>query len=144
LFGVFDGHGGAEASAFCARKLPGMLAAEWDGAAAEKSFVTTFVAADRKYMDKNNDDGTTALMAVVDPGARRLHVANAGDSRAVLISADGKATELSTDHKPANAAERKRIEKASFEVRVDTVVLHGKRVKARESFFLFQFSFVSL
>jgi serine/threonine protein phosphatase PrpC len=104
------------------------------------------VALDRKYLGTNNDDGSTALAAVVDTGARRVHVANAGDSRALLVAADGSGQPLSRDHKPADAAERKRIEKASFEVTVDTVVLHGKRVKVRGGtnlFVLFLF-FVSL
>ena len=38
-------------------------------------------------------------------------VANSGDSRAVL-SKDGKALEMSQDHKPDNAEEKARIEKA--------------------------------
>ncbi len=128
LLGVFDGHGGDEASAYCSKKMPTMLAAEWDDSSVEKSFVTAFVALDRKYIGKNNDDGSTALVAVVDTKSHVVHVGNAGDSRALLVS-EGRATELSNDHKPAVASERKRIEAASFKVTVDTIVQHGKRVK---------------
>ena len=126
LFAVFDGHGGADASAFCAKKLPLLL--EVDASDPTPGFVESFVAVDRKYLKKNNDDGTTALVAVVDKKSNKVHVANAGDSRAILIRG-GKAIGLSNDHKPALAAEKKRIEAASFSVTVDTLVLHGKRVK---------------
>lgn len=50
-----------------------------------------------------------------------LYVANAGDSRAVL-AVNGKAEEMSQDHKPELEEERKRIEKAGssiIEGRVD-------------------------
>ena len=40
-----------------------------------------------------------------------LYVANAGDSRAVL-AINGKAEDMSIDHKPELEEERKRIEKA--------------------------------
>lgn len=66
LFGVFDGHGGADASAYCAKKMPSMLAADWNDQDPKKSFETAFVALDRKYIGKSNDDGTTAIVAVVD------------------------------------------------------------------------------
>jgi serine/threonine protein phosphatase PrpC len=42
---------------------------------------------------------------------RRIHVANAGDSRCVMGRA-GTAVPLSFDHKPENEEERTRIEKA--------------------------------
>ena len=40
-----------------------------------------------------------------------IYCANAGDSRCVL-SNDGKAIEMSVDHKPDNPSEKARIEKA--------------------------------
>jgi hypothetical protein len=66
LFAVFDGHGGADASAYCAKKMATFLADEWNEASPESSFEPAFVALDRKYIGKNNDDGSTALVAVVD------------------------------------------------------------------------------
>lgn len=41
-----------------------------------------------------------------------IYCANAGDSRAVL-SKKGKAKELSSDHKPDNPSEKRRIERAN-------------------------------
>ena len=55
--------------------------------------------------------GCTALVALLDVTQKRLVVANAGDSRAVLCRS-GHALALSTDHKPSNDSERMRIEAA--------------------------------
>jgi hypothetical protein len=115
LFGVFDGHGGADASAYCAKKMPAML--EWNEENPEAGFVSSFVALDRKYIGKNNDDGCTVLVAVVDSKQRKVtfeknvffffffffvgkvFVGNAGDSRAILVRGGEVAAELSSDHK---------------------------------------------
>lgn len=53
--------------------------------------------------------GCTANVALIAKG--ELIVANAGDSRCVL-SSNGKAIEMSEDHKPENDTERDRVEKA--------------------------------
>ena len=52
LFGVFDGHGGDEASAYVAKKLPKFLNGEWNTESIEESFKNAFVALDKKYLDK--------------------------------------------------------------------------------------------
>ena len=51
--------------------------------------------------------GGTSVVAVVLGGT--LYVANAGDSRAVLCRAGGKATDMSVDHKPTLEGEKARI-----------------------------------
>jgi serine/threonine protein phosphatase PrpC len=53
--------------------------------------------------------GCTACVALITD--TEIYCANAGDSRCVL-SVDGKAIEMSIDHKPEMASERARIEKA--------------------------------
>lgn len=62
---------------------------------------TAFVQCDAKFREAaceaGDVSGTTAIVAVLR--ARRLFVANAGDSRAVLCRGS-QAVELSTDHKP--------------------------------------------
>lgn len=55
------------------------------------------------------------LVAVVDFENREVHVANVGDSRAMLIR-NGKAIPLSDDHKPQNPKERSRIKEAGGQV----------------------------
>jgi serine/threonine protein phosphatase PrpC len=44
-------------------------------------------------------DGTTAIVALVRGG--KVFVANAGDSRAVLVQRGGRVVDLSFDHKPS-------------------------------------------
>uniref|UniRef100_A0A7S2B869 protein-serine/threonine phosphatase n=1 Tax=Octactis speculum TaxID=3111310 RepID=A0A7S2B869_9STRA len=60
------------------------------------------------------DSGTTAVVALV-VGRRQVLVANAGDSRCV-VSRQGRAIDLSKDHKPDDEFERRRIEIAGGRV----------------------------
>ena len=59
--------------------------------------------------------GTTAICCLINDGV--AHIANVGDSRAVLgyKDADGKiaARALSTDHKPQRPSERERLDATS-------------------------------
>ena len=55
---------------------------------------------------------------------RELYVANAGDSRCVVCR-DGKAIEMSYDHKPEDELERTRINKAGGRVTQDGRVNGG-------------------
>ena len=54
--------------------------------------------------------GCTACVCLVT--ADTIFCANAGDSRAVISSKNGKCTELSYDHKPDNDGEMKRVKAA--------------------------------
>ncbi|CAF5125611.1 unnamed protein product, partial [Rotaria sp. Silwood1] len=49
---------------------------------------------------------------------KQLYVANAGDSRCVVCR-NGRAIEMSFDHKPEDPKERGRIEKAGYKVTSD-------------------------
>lgn len=69
--------------------------------------------------DEGEDDGVemkgcTANVMLIKNGM--LYIANAGDSRAIAIMADGKVEELSTDHKPDREPETTRIIKAGGSV----------------------------
>ena len=68
-------------------------------------------------------------MGVLDKVNLTLFVANAGDSRALLVRSNGEIEAMSTDHKPEDSSEKSRIEKALFTVSTDTIIQHGKRVK---------------
>mmetsp|Transcript_127927 Transcript_127927/g.239282 ORF Transcript_127927/g.239282 Transcript_127927/m.239282 type:complete len:384 (+) Transcript_127927:101-1252(+) len=60
-----------------------------------------------------DETGCTAVVALLEYGPpARLHVANCGDSRAVLWDEQGKAIPMSKDHKPRCKEERARIEAA--------------------------------
>ncbi|ELU02956.1 hypothetical protein CAPTEDRAFT_153043, partial [Capitella teleta] len=68
------------------------------------------------------DSGCTAVVALLH--GLKLYVANAGDSRCVL-SRDGKAIDMSEDHKPEDPIELSRINKAGGCVTMDGRVNGG-------------------
>ena len=71
------------------------------------------------------DSGCTAVVALLKE--TKLYVANAGDSRCVVCR-DGKAIEMSFDHKPEDDIERQRIEKAGGTVTKDGRVNAGLKL----------------
>ena len=113
FYGLFDGHGGREVARqggeFVQQYVCEHADALADPAACEQTLVAALVQANRLFPVTPLDQcqGSTALLAVV-VGARRLHVANIGDSRAVLYSR-GRAARVSLDHKPLDPAEYPRI-----------------------------------
>ncbi|XP_031779544.1 probable protein phosphatase CG10417 isoform X2 [Nasonia vitripennis] len=72
--------------------------------------------------EPGSDSGCTAVVAILK--GNELYVANAGDSRCVLCR-DGKAVELSFDHKPEDQPEMQRIVKAGGKVTADGRVNGG-------------------
>lgn len=68
------------------------------------------------------DSGCTAVVALIV--GKDLYVANAGDSRCVVCR-NGKAIEMSLDHKPEDEEETQRIEKAGGKITLDGRVNGG-------------------
>ena len=126
FFGILDGHGSAECSAWCAQRLHEVLAAHGcptNDAAAKKMCLDI----DAAFLRTGKSGGTTAAMCAVRrpaPGGKyRLHVINAGDSRVLLSRANGSIIDgggtdggLTTDHKPNHPVERERIERCGGQV----------------------------
>lgn len=119
LFGVFDGHGGADVANFCAKNLHKAVA-KGDASAPEAALRDSFQQLDSKLADvartmKPTDAahpdhvGCTAATCLVRP--HDLIVASAGDSR-VVLSRKGQAVDLSEDHKPGLPGEVARIRAA--------------------------------
>ncbi|KAL7718027.1 Adenylate cyclase [Entamoeba marina] len=111
LFCVFDGHGGMDTSRLCAQMLPTILSQKLTNSTASNSplesiIKTTFSDLNTDVIKKQFIDGTAALIVLITPQA--YCVANAGDSRALLVRQ--RTTEvLSHDHKPTELTEFKRI-----------------------------------
>ncbi|CAK1581804.1 unnamed protein product [Parnassius mnemosyne] len=66
--------------------------------------------------EPGNDSGCTAIVALLK--GNELYVANAGDSRCIICR-EGKAIDMSIDHKPEDAPEHERITKAGGKVSYD-------------------------
>jgi len=118
LFGVMDGHGGAQVAEFCEKHLPAEIASgSCDDIAG--SMYTAFLRMDEMLLEPASRSsawsfdprwtGCTAVLCCVRSDV--LVVANAGDSRAVLCRA-GQAVPLSEDHKPEMPFESARIVEA--------------------------------
>ncbi|XVF47976.1 hypothetical protein PTKIN_Ptkin03bG0153100 [Pterospermum kingtungense] len=113
FYGVFDGHGGKDASHFVRDHLPRVIVEDADfplelEKAVTRSFMETDAAFEKSCsLESAMPSGTTALTAMIF--GRSLLVANAGDSRAV-VSRRGTGIEMSKDHKPCCMKEKRRIE----------------------------------
>lgn len=108
-FAVFDGHGRAEAAKYAAEHLHEILQSlkETETCSTEKLFELAFIKADNEIMEETGS-GTTAVVALVDSEEGMLHIANVGDSRALVMCTENSTKQLSIDHKAES--ERERIE----------------------------------
>lgn len=116
FFAIFDGHGGKNVAQIAATSFETYFK---DALSSQPSSVEqAFIEACHLFDSKLNQFcsslykkvGTTALSAYITRD--NLYVANLGDSRALLVEEDGEIYQLSHDHKPDNADEKERIEKA--------------------------------
>lgn len=110
-FGVFDGHGGSRCSEFITTQLYTHIVKHniYDGC--ESAIVQGFRQTDYDWLQlathNSYDDGSTAICGIICNNI--LYVASCGDSRAVLCS-NGRAIDMSVDHKPSRTDEKQRIE----------------------------------
>ncbi|GJP76035.1 hypothetical protein CLOP_g16227 [Closterium sp. NIES-67] len=109
FFGVFDGHGGTMAARFAAGNIAGnvLKAAQQGAESAEAAMVEGFKETDKQFLQQNLGSGAAVVTCWAAPGS--LHVAHAGDCRAVLCR-KGAANVLTSDHKASREDERDRIE----------------------------------
>jgi len=116
LLAVFDGHGGQAVAEFCAMLIcvvvQEILAAGSFSSMADfwyQVFHQLNNQVEQELGEEAHDSGATAAIALIQQDT--VHVANVGDSRAVL-GRDGIATRLTFDHKPGDEGEKARIEAA--------------------------------
>jgi protein phosphatase 2C len=111
LFAVFDGHGGSEIADFCKENLPWTLRNMMD----HYGIMDMRTILDQTFMTLNKSVpeglcymcGTTALVMLMHQN--HVWVANCGDSRAIMNIED-RVKSLTSDHKPGQLREKRRIE----------------------------------
>ncbi|KNH04955.1 phosphatase 2C [Perkinsela sp. CCAP 1560/4] len=129
LAGIFDGHNGADCSAYVAKKLQSVLLEEPKLPIDDEIMVDIVMNADKDYFMSGGEAGSTGVFAIFypDEGEKsnnidgkageivannlRVKTVNVGDSRAILWkSKDDACISVTADHKPSNLSERNRIE----------------------------------
>jgi serine/threonine protein phosphatase PrpC len=115
FFAVYDGHSGREAVDFIQLQLHNnLLQGLQAGISVVEAFTNAYRVTDQQLAEmeimKAGSTSVTALITM-EGNTRVLHVANAGDARAVLCKG-GKAQRLSFDHKVEVESETARIEAA--------------------------------
>jgi len=114
-FGVYDGHGGDEASKFLKENLSSHIAKIL---ANHEDLSVAFTSLDQKLLENSKEkkfvSGSCAVVVLAQPGSNgqfKIVCANLGDSRALLLKEE-KAQALSKDHKPSLPQEQERITEA--------------------------------
>lgn len=109
VFGIFDGHCGAQTANYAAANMESAIVGDGDFAQnKEQALKNAFKKVSDECCQKF-DDGATAIVAVVDQQQNRLWLANAGDSRCVVAYREGGIF-ATMDHTPKNPAEKTRLE----------------------------------
>jgi serine/threonine protein phosphatase PrpC len=132
LYGLFDGHGGADASEFVSKNIGKVFCKEMQTRqilnkihciVALRNTFTTLQNMMMKQYKKYATQGTTALLLAQvrhEPGKWRFYCANAGDSKAMIyLDESKKFFDLSIEHKPSLPVEYKRVTKLGGFVRLE-------------------------
>jgi len=138
-YAVYDGHGGSEASEYCKVHLEnyviGFLSSTSTDSedSVKKAFRDAFVATDKRFRRElqqmsDKEVGTTVCVAHITD-ARKLYVANAGDTRAIVVCDDGSVVAMSFDQKPDMPEEKARVEKSGHMITITNAVANGRPVR---------------
>ena len=121
LFGIFDGHGGNEASMFVKENFA--IELKINKYYIKKQYIKaleeTFLKMDSLMHNENNiQSGCTAIVALFCN--QTLYVANSGDCRSLLLKTNGEIFVMNKEHKPEDKKEMERI------INSGGVVLNGR------------------
>lgn len=146
FFGVFDGHGGKKVSHYLRNNLPGFFTTKFNKNIFFKNDAFTKYTNQIYDLLQNNLKekhpraveycGSTACVGIhtIDDNKQYLWIINVGDSRAVLCNKDGISVQLSVDHKPNLAEEKKRIESLGGKIIFDGVDWRVKTLSLSRAF----------
>ena len=112
FYGVFDGHGGAEASQYCVDRLALYIkrSDQFPDGDLNRCLTKAFLDIDDDFIATGKPDGTTVCVSIVF-GHTKVVCANAGDSRSIVVKRGNspRVVGMSRDHKPGLPDETKRI-----------------------------------
>ncbi|KAJ9454566.1 Protein phosphatase 2C [Diplonema papillatum] len=123
FFGVFDGHCGPNCSVYVADRFKDVMD-KTTIPMPDEQLKDLSLTIDKEFIDQGVEGGSTGTYMIVSASETGYHlqVANVGDSRIVLLkrsaltNGEERCVSLTTDHKPAQAEERRRIEAAGGHV----------------------------
>lgn len=127
LFAVFDGHAGDRAAIYLEAELRKRVAALEDPTdETQLSECVQKLDADFLTDEAAREDGSTCTFCVVHPvdeakGEYEVIACNVGDSRSIIIRANGDMVGLTNDHKPEDPQEDARIRSAGGSVSMNRV-----------------------
>lgn len=109
MVGLLDGHGGYEAAVYCSNEIIKSFAENmkiWPNI--HRIFTHSFKNTHKHFARyfPRSEAGTTATFALIQQNS--IHVANCGDSRAVVLYHDA-VQQITIDHSPGNPEEKARI-----------------------------------
>ncbi len=113
FFGLFDGHGGKGASNYASLEAVGAFArafpktSRYTNHTIQRAFEQAYRLLNDEIQNNFSHDGTAALTAVLV--GNMVHIAWAGDSRAIVLGSDGYVIAETDDHKPDSINELDRI-----------------------------------
>lgn len=112
FFAIFDGHNGTNAAEFSMAQLHLFLSRYRRGGkfTLPEQFEKAYRATHDAMGSEIGKSGCTVVSVLLDRAAGQLHVANAGDSRAILVKQGGAVERLSKDHKPSDPDEKRDVE----------------------------------
>lgn len=122
LFSIFDGHGGDLTSKFLEQYLYDIFVNQPQHMNVLDSLSKTYIDIDSKlheYISKykpRDSSGSTATTLVLNNNF--FWIANTGDSR-IIMSKNGKAIQLTQDHKPDSVSEHTRITSHKQKIKKD-------------------------
>lgn len=134
LFGIFDGHGGPQASLYMEQSLQKELIRTLqefhpNGHLSDQNIWNalklTFVRLSDRFKQLEQHSGTTATVVMILDG--KLWTANVGDSRTILENKSQEIWQLSEDAKPSDPRYRRGIEKRGgfVSIKGDTPRING-------------------